>query len=112
MFANKKVVAIAAGVLVFLVAAGAAVVAFSGDDPSYSPDTREAFIAACTTDGGDDVESVCVCWYDSITQSIPYDRYAEVNDQFLQQLEDDPGSMIAIPDDFEALLADCRPSGA
>lgn len=112
MSGARRFIPITVGIVAFLIAAGAAVLLFSGDDGSYSPETREAFLAACSADGGDDVESVCVCWYDSITQSIPYDRYDEVNDQFLQELEEDPGSVIAVPDDFEALLADCRPSAA
>ncbi len=107
---SKRLIPILIGVLVFVIAAGAAIIAFSGDEASYSPESREAFLAACTADGGDDVASVCVCWYDSITQSIPYERYDEVNTEFLDQLEADPESVVAIPGDFEALLADCRPT--
>ena len=110
MSGSKKIVAIVVAVLVFVLAAGAAVLVLSGDDESYTPETREAFVEACTADGGDDVESVCVCWYDSITQSIAYDRYDEANAELLAQLEADPESTIDIPADFEALLAECRPA--
>ncbi len=107
---SKRLIPLLVGGLLFVVTAGAAIALFGGDDASYTPESREAFLAACTADGGDDVESVCVCWYDSITQPMPYERYDEVSTEFLAQLEADPDSSLAKPDDFEALLADCRPA--
>jgi hypothetical protein len=99
-----------------LVAVVVAVVAFvSGDDEepppeaTYDEDVERAFVESCSADGGDDVEPVCECFYEGIASSIPYARYAEVNDELLAS-PPPSGEPVELPDDFDEILRECRAS--
>lgn len=106
-------VALIAGGLTVVVAVVLVVVLLAGDDedeaaaPTYTDSTEEAFLVACTADGGDPVRPVCQCLYDGLVETIPYERYDEVNDLLLAA-PPAPGDPLALPDDFEEILAGCR----
>jgi hypothetical protein len=79
--------------------------------PTYSAAVEAVFIEACTADGGEPVRPVCECFYDGIVETIPFDRYEEVNRLLLASPPSD-GEPLPIPDDFEAILAECRQEAA
>lgn len=107
----QRAVPIVLGVAAFLVAAGAtAWVLLGGDEAeeTYTVDTRRAFLEACAGDGGDDARQVCECFYDSITETVAYERFDEVNRELLADLEAEPDGGVELPSDFEPLLEQCR----
>ncbi len=97
------------GTLSFLVAGGAALALLQPgeSDPTYTPEIRQAFLAACSADGGDEVLPVCRCWYDAIESSIPVARYETVNRRLLAE-DRLPGQVLDLPEDFADLLEACR----
>jgi len=83
-------VAVAISVVVFAAVLGAIIVMRQPDEPSghtYDDQDRAAFMASCAA-GGEDTRSTCACAYDKIVQTVPYDRYIELN----RQLEADRSS--------------------
>ena len=64
-------------------------------------------VASCIADGGEPVRHVCECFYDGIVETVPYDRYQQVNELLLAS-PPASGEPISLPDDFEAILTDCR----
>ncbi len=72
------------------------------DEPTdYNAEVEENFIQTCTDQGGDDLQDVCQCAYDSFEQNIPFDRFQRVD----ERLSDDPNA--ELPDDFLDLYTDC-----
>lgn len=72
------------------------------DEPTdYNAEVERNFIQTCTDQGGDDLQDVCQCAYDSFEQNIPFDRFQRVD----QRLSDDPNA--ELPDDFLDLYTDC-----
>ena len=83
-----------------------AVVALAGcgdDGPSdYTDESRTNVLTACVTEADRPlVGDVCTCAYRSIRTDIPFDRFAEIDEQ-LRARPDDP-----LPDDLLAVLAGC-----
>ncbi|MCB9373022.1 MAG: hypothetical protein H6518_09600 [Microthrixaceae bacterium] len=85
------------------VVAAALVLSGCGDDaPSdYNADVEESFLQTCTDQGGDDLQDVCQCAYDSFEEQIPFDRFQRVD----ERLSEDPDA--ELPDDFLDLYTDC-----
>lgn len=79
-----------------------------GDDGGYDEDTRQAFMDACTADGGSGVAPTCTCLYESMVANVSYERFEEVNDLLLAEQATDPEAGVDLPDDLEGLLDDCR----
>ena len=98
-----------------LVAAGVAlaILLLPADDapdtsePTYSATVEEVFVASCVADGGEPVRPICECFFDGIVEAIPYERYQEVNERLLAS-PPATGEPLPLPDDFDAVLADCR----
>lgn len=100
---------IAGGALLLVGALALAGLVITGrDDPDYTDDTRQAFMEACTADGGSDVSPTCTCLYESIVSEVAYERFEEVNDLLLAARAADPDAAVELPDDIEGLLEDCR----
>jgi hypothetical protein len=98
-----------AGVGLLIVAAvvvGAVLLTADGGG-GYDDEVEETFLAACTAQGGDDVAPVCECLYAGIVDSIPYDRFEEVNDSFEAELADDPEAELRLPSDIDEIRVDC-----
>lgn len=105
---RRRTVIIGAVVAVVLVAAAITAVLLAPSDASgYSDEVEENFLAACTADGGDDVEPVCACLYEAIVDTIPYDRFEEVDDALVAQREAEADGDLRLPRDFEALRVAC-----
>lgn len=85
------------------VVALALVLSGCGDDaPSdYNAEVEENFLQTCTDQGGDDLQDVCQCAYDSFEREIPFDRFQRVD----ERLADDPDAQL--PDEFLDLYTDC-----
>ncbi|MBL8778685.1 MAG: hypothetical protein JNK12_22335 [Acidimicrobiales bacterium] len=85
------------------VVALALVLSGCGDDaPSdYNAEVEENFLQTCTDQGGDDLQQVCQCAYDSFEREIPFDRFQRVD----ERLADDPDAQL--PDEFLDLYTDC-----
>ena len=72
------------------------------DAPSdYNAEVEKNFIETCTDEGGDDLQDVCQCAYDSFEREIPFDRFQRVD----ERLADDPDAQL--PDEFLDLYTDC-----
>ncbi len=72
------------------------------DEPSdYNAEVEKNFIETCTDEGGDDLQDVCQCAYDSFEREIPFDRFQRVD----ERLADDPDAQL--PDEFLDLYTDC-----
>jgi hypothetical protein len=72
------------------------------DEPSdYDAEVEESFLQTCTDQGGDDLQDVCQCAYDSFEREIPFDRFQRVD----ERLADDPDAQL--PDEFLDLYTDC-----
>jgi hypothetical protein len=73
----------------------------------YDDATRERFLDACMTNGGEPVRDTCTCVYDQIVQTVPFDRF-EVMDELLgAQLQAAPGQPLDLPDDVATMLQQC-----
>lgn len=75
-------------------------------DPTYDDSTRQRFLDACIADGGDAVRPACECLYSSISETIPFDRFAEIDEDLTRARE--VGEPIVLPDDVAELLPACR----
>jgi len=123
-------VAVAISLVVFAAVLGAIIVMRQPDEPSghtYDDQDRAAFLESCAA-GGEDTRSTCACAYDKIVQTVPYDRYVELN----RQLEADRASIstdatpasgtsgpggsnpagstrppVSLPNDIEVLIVGC-----
>lgn len=72
------------------------------DEPSdYNAEVEKNFIETCTDQGGDDLQNVCQCAYDSFEREIPFDRFQRVD----ERLADNPDAQL--PDEFLDLYTDC-----
>ncbi|MFN8040531.1 MAG: hypothetical protein U0Q07_15060 [Acidimicrobiales bacterium] len=77
--------------------------------PTYSDATRQRFLAACTADGGADVQGPCGCLYDKLSATMPYDRFVDVDQQLKAQFPSTPqGQDLSLPPDVQAALEACR----
>ncbi len=101
---------VAVGVVAALVIVVLVVVAVAASRPAgYTDATRERFLRACTADGGPAVEDACRCTYDKLASTVPYDRFADVDQQLRQQKPAVPdGQPLSLPSDVEAVVASCR----
>jgi hypothetical protein len=116
-------VVLAVSVIVFAVVLGVIVVLRQPSPPStasYDDATRSAFVSSCVSGGGE-TRPTCECAYDKIVQSIPYDRYLELNRQIDDQRRavqagstEAPGgtgmaprSTTALPNDIEVMIVSC-----
>ncbi len=78
--------------------------ACGADDPTeYSVENREAFLAACTDTGTDELyqQRVCQCVYDEAETSLPFERFREIE----AELTD--AEQPVLPDDILDLVAAC-----
>ena len=78
--------------------------ACSSETPTeYSAENEEAFMAACVDPAADGIfqQRVCLCVYAEATETIPFERFLEINDA----LED--AEEAALPDDFLDVVARC-----
>jgi hypothetical protein len=80
-----------------LTATGAVVLAVAacgggGDDDGggYGPAERADFVEACSSTGGVGA-SVCGCFYDRLAETVPHERFEELDEEIL----DDPASVPA-----------------
>ncbi|MDZ7732338.1 MAG: hypothetical protein U5R31_03815 [Acidimicrobiia bacterium] len=96
------------------VAAVAAVVAVLGElGPTAVPTTRTSASVSSRpapeqpSAVGEDAEAVCACLYEGIVEEIPFDRYEAVNEALVAEREADPEGDVELPDDFDAIRADC-----
>ncbi len=97
------------GVLLLVGALAIAGLVVAGrDDGGYTEETQQAFMDACTAEGGSDVAPTCSCLYEAIEAEVAYERFEEVNDLLVAGRDADPDTGVELPDDFEALLEDCR----
>jgi hypothetical protein len=88
--------ALAAGV------GGVGGVACGGDgdgDDGYGPEERSDFVEACAASGGAD-EEACGCFYDRLAETVPHDRFVELD----EQIRDDP---TAVPDEIADIAVAC-----
>lgn len=105
---TRRNVTVGAVVLVaLLIAAVVAVLFWPSDASGYTDEVETNFMAACTADGGDDVEPVCVCLYAEIVETVPYDRFEEVNDSLETEQASDPSSPVRLPADFDEIRQAC-----
>jgi hypothetical protein len=79
----------------------------AGTERDYDDAVRDRFVAACTTDGAEPVRGTCVCLYDRIEQTIPFDRFEEVDASLASQVAASPGQRLDLPDDIDVLLQAC-----
>lgn len=77
------------------------------DRSGYDDATRQRFLEACTADGGEAVAVTCGCLYDALVDSLPYERFEEVDRALLDQPAE-PGIPLTLPADVQALLDECR----
>jgi hypothetical protein len=105
---KRRAVLIGVGLLVVVAAIAAGAVLLTADDGGgYGDDVEDTFLAACTAQGGDDVAPVCECLYAGIVDTIPYDRFEEVDDSFEAELADDPDAELRLPSDIDEIRVDC-----
>jgi hypothetical protein len=90
----------ALGVLV-VVAVVALVVLVTRSSGPYSRGDQDAFLAACTRDGGEPVRPACVCLWNQLVENVSYERFVEVNDLLRAQ----PNS--SLPADIDAYRNSC-----
>lgn len=77
--------------------------------PGYGDATRQRFLAACTADGGADVQGACGCVYDKLSATMPYERFVDVDQQLKAQFPATPqGQALALPPDVQAAVDACR----
>jgi hypothetical protein len=91
----------ATGLLTGLLGLGACGSDVEGDD--YSGANRDAFVAACTSSEVDDrlIRDVCECTWDRIEGSLPYPRFAEIEEAL--RLD----TLAPLPDEVTDLIAEC-----
>lgn len=94
---------------VVVVAVIVVVVVLAGRPSGYSDATRQQFLTACTADGGESVRDACTCVYDRMAASVPYDRFADVDQQLRSQFPSTPqGQPLSLPSDVQAIVDACR----
>jgi hypothetical protein len=99
------VVVAAAGAVVVVAVVVAVLVTRDESTAGYDETTRANFMAACTAEGGDPVEPTCACIYDDLVATVPYERFAEVDDQLTQETA--AAGELALPDDVAAIVDRC-----
>lgn len=104
------IVAALAALAVVVVAIAAAVRPRPQAD--YDDATRARFVDACMTNGGEPVRNICVCVYDRIVQTVPFDRFEVIDELLGSQLQAAPGQPLDLPDDVAAMLQECVSSSS
>lgn len=92
-------ICVLAGIVASLVLA-----ACGGEGPTeYSADNRDAFLAACLDADVDGLyqQRLCLCAYEEVEASIPFERFREINEQ-LENVD-----TAALPEDLLEVLASC-----
>jgi hypothetical protein len=79
----------ATGAVLLAVACGGGGGADDGDG-GYGPAERADFVAACSAAGGVS-DAVCGCFYDRLAETLPHERFEELD----EQIRDDPSSVPA-----------------
>lgn len=98
----------AAAAVVALAAAVTVVIVGRAEPLGYDGATRAEFMAACTADGGPPVEPVCGCIYDELVATVPYDRFALLDEQLRALTTDLPQALpVELPDDVQAIVDGC-----
>ena len=54
--------------------------AWDSTSPRTKRGSRRTSSETCTDQGGDDLQDVCQCAYDSFEQNIPFDRFQRVDE--------------------------------
>lgn len=104
----RTIAIVAAAAVVVLVAAIAIAAAVRPRPQSdYDDATRDRFLAACKTNGGEPVRDTCTCVYDKIVQTVPFDRFEVMDDLLGAQLQAGPGQPLDLPDDVATMLQEC-----
>ncbi len=69
----------------------------------YSAENQEAFMAACVDGSVDGVyqQRVCRCVYDEAQETIPFERFLEINDALVDV------ETAVLPDDLLDVIARC-----
>jgi hypothetical protein len=78
----------ATGVVLLAVACGRG--AEDDGDGGYGPAERADFVEACSAAGGVS-DAVCGCFYDQLAETLPHERFEELD----EQIRDDPTSVPA-----------------
>ena len=89
---------------VSLLAIGALLVGCGTETPiEYGVENRESFLAACVAESVDGIfqQRVCQCVYDEAEAVMPFDRFAEIEDQLRED------GTAPLPDDLLDLIARC-----
>jgi hypothetical protein len=69
-----------------------------GGEPAYTAANEQAFMDACTEGGS---EAMCSCAWTEITETIPFDRFAEME----ATLEADQSAQI---DELTTIMTECQ----
>lgn len=98
---------IAIGVLIVAVAAGI-LIARSGTQDDYDEAVQRRFLDACTGQGGEPVRDTCECFYDRIEQTVPFDRFEDLDESLAAEASGTAsGQPLNLPPDIDALLQEC-----
>jgi hypothetical protein len=81
-----------------------------GSGGGYDETTRANFMVACTAEGGDPVAPTCECIYDELAATVPYERFAEVDEQLTRATASEAG--LALPDDIAVVVDGCVAAAA
>lgn len=95
------------GALVVVVVVAVAAVVRPRPQDDYDDAVRDRFLAACTAQGGEPVRDTCVCLYDRMVESVPFDRFELLDEKLAQEVEASPDGPIELPDDIQAMLDGC-----
>jgi hypothetical protein len=114
-------ITLAVSVVVFALVLGVIIVARQPSppaSPTYDEGTRAAFVSSCVA-GGAETRPTCECAYDKILQTVPYERYVELNraieaargstvvDQGTALPGDSRTTPTVLPNDLQLLVIGC-----
>ncbi len=106
---GRRLLLVAAVVAFAAVAFGALFVARRAGTPdSYDARAEATFMDACVAEAGLAMRPTCRCIWDGLVATVPFDRYAAVDDELAPQVADHPaGTPLELPDDVGGIVRTC-----
>ena len=74
---------------------------------TYDAARRQSFMTACIADGGELVRPTCACVWDELVATVPFERYAAVDDELGPLVVAQPDTPLELPDDIGAIVRTC-----
>ncbi|MEZ5206102.1 MAG: hypothetical protein R2690_03770 [Acidimicrobiales bacterium] len=111
---GRRLVVVAAVVVLAAVAFGSLFAARRAGTPdSYDAGAEATFMDACVTEAGLAMRPTCRCIWDGLVASVPFERYAAVDDELAPQVADHPaGTPLELPDDVGGIVRSCVEAAA